>query len=89
KNHRARQINLKDFEEFDIIYTMATDVHAEVLSLTNNKMHHKKIIHFMSVLEADKLLSVPDPWYGNEAGFEPVFVLIEKGCKKILAELIA
>jgi protein-tyrosine phosphatase len=85
--HEARQISKADFKYYDLIFTMATDVHRIVLSLTESEDEKMKVIQFMDELIPNQNLSVPDPWYGDEAGFEPVFELIQKGCRKILIRL--
>jgi protein-tyrosine-phosphatase len=34
-----------------------------------------------------KKQSVPDPWYGDEAGFQPVYELIYSGCERIVHQI--
>ncbi len=85
--HRARKITSKDISEYDVIYTMADDVHYEVMRLVKRQEDLHKIKWFMDELMPGKKHSVPDPWYGDEAGFQPVFDLIYTVCEKIVKRL--
>jgi protein-tyrosine phosphatase len=85
--HRARQIELRDFEYYDRIYTMAMDVNEDVLIVGNKKQYRDKVILFMDVLSPGKYLSVPDPWHGTEGDFKAAFKIIDKVCRLIVQEL--
>lgn len=85
--HRARRITAKDIKHYDLIYTMADDVHAQVMNLVERSEDLHKIKWFMDELMPGKRMSVPDPWYGDEAGFQPVFELIYSGCERIVERL--
>ncbi len=87
--HIARQLSDKDFEYYDIIYAMATDVRREILYRNLKRDYPDKIRLFMDEINPGKNLSVPDPWYGTEAGFQPVFELIDKVCNEIIKKAIA
>jgi protein-tyrosine-phosphatase len=39
------------------------------------------------LVEGNKGLDVPDPWFGEPEGFFPVHELIDKTCDKILDEI--
>lgn len=86
--HIARQITKRDFKDFDVIYAMATDVYDLLRVQVKYASDLEKLKLFMDVLHPGKQLSVPDPWYGNEEGFEPVFELISQGCREILQQEI-
>ncbi len=82
--HKARQLTPKDFDYYDIIYSMATDVTHEMAFIANRESRMKKVKLFMDELFPGKLQSVPDPWYGNEKDFIPVYELVERGCEVII-----
>ena len=84
--HKARQVVAKDFHEYDRIYSMAVDVHEELETIAPKELKHKAIL-FMDVMEPGANKSVPDPWYGDEAGFSPVYELIRDGCRRIAADI--
>ena len=94
RKHIARQLTQKDFEEFDIIYSLATNVTHEIALIAKSESRSlspadmKKVKLFMDELYPGENKSVPDPWYGDEKGFEPVFDLVEKVCEKIISNAI-
>lgn len=81
---RARKIKQRDFAEYDRIYAMATDVLDELQKMVSSREHLSKLSLFMDELEPGAGLSVPDPWYGDEDGYLPVYQMIEKGCLAII-----
>lgn len=84
KAHRARQLTAKDFDYYDVIYSMATDVTHEMAFIAHNETRMKKVKLFMDELHSGKLESVPDPWYGDEKDFVPVYQLVERVCDVIV-----
>lgn len=85
-NHTARQVVAKDFHEYDRIYSMAVDVQEILEELAPKELAHNAQL-FMDVISPNKKESVPDPWYGNEAGFSPVYELIREGCHRIVEDI--
>jgi len=81
---RARKFSTADFNFFDKIYVMDESNYQNVMSLTNEPSHHKKIDFLLNVTHPGKNLPVPDPYYGNEANFEEVFQLVYSACEKLL-----
>jgi protein-tyrosine phosphatase len=77
---RARQVQMHDFEQFDLILAMDRG-HLRALRGMAPTQHHPKIRLF--VADAD----VPDPYYGGAAGFERVLDLVEERCRLLLDEL--
>jgi protein-tyrosine phosphatase len=77
---RARQVQMRDFEEFDLILAMDSG-HLQSLRGMASARHHAKIRLFAA--DAD----VPDPYYGGAAGFERVLDLVEEHCRLLLDEL--
>ena len=84
--HKARQVAAKDFHEYDRIYSMAVDVHEELMGIAPAELKHKAML-FMDVIAPGPNQSVPDPWYGNESGFVKVYELIKEGCHRIVDEI--
>lgn len=76
----CRLFNISDFETFDFIYVMDRNNYSDILALARNDADKKKV----KLLLGDTI--VPDPYY-DDAQFEPVFLLIEKGCKNIINKL--
>jgi protein-tyrosine phosphatase len=73
----CRLFRTSDFDEFDHILVMDKSNLSNVLALARNNEDRKKV----EMLLGDKV--VPDPYYDDEQ-FEPVFKLIEQGCKEFI-----
>ena len=83
---RARQFEATDFEKFDRIYVMADDVMQDVKRIAGKYFDAEKVDYFLNELTAGKNEDVPDPWYGNEDGYNKVYDLIDKTCDAIVAK---
>ncbi len=82
---RARRFMATDFDYYDKIYAMADDVYQDILDIAGAKVDRKKLDYFLNELEPGTNKSVPDPWYGNEDGYLPVYKMIEETCEAIIA----
>ncbi|MFN7014586.1 MAG: low molecular weight protein-tyrosine-phosphatase, partial [Bacteroidia bacterium] len=80
----ARQFSRKDFDEFDIIYTMDNSNYSNVIALAKHEAHIKKVRLILNELYPNKNLSVPDPYFGGEEGFQHVFELLDEACEAII-----
>ncbi len=76
----CRKFRKSDFEDFDHIYVMDRHNLSDVLAIAPNAQAAEKV----KLLLGDK--EVPDPYYDDNQ-FEPVFELIEDGCKDIVKGL--
>jgi protein-tyrosine phosphatase len=76
----CRQFGRHDFSEFDLILVMDRYNLSDVLAMAPNEQAAAKV----KLLLGDK--EVPDPYY-DDSLFEPVFELIEQGCKDIIRQL--
>ena len=81
---KARQFNTHDFNEFDHIYVMDKSNLTDVLRLASTKEDSQKVELILKQLESREVLSVPDPYYGGEQGFEHVYHLLDKACQQII-----
>ncbi len=84
RKHVARQLTKKDFDYYDVIYSLATNVTHEISLIAKSDERMKKVKSFMDELYPGEMKSVPDPWYGDEKGFVPVFDLVERVCERII-----
>jgi protein-tyrosine phosphatase len=82
---RARKFSVSDFDEFDAIYVMDESNYENVIALSKNPEHHKKVDYLLNVTHSGKNLPVPDPYYGSEKNFEEVFQLVYAACVKLIA----
>lgn len=81
---RAANFLSRHLEEYDLVYALAKDVYQEIQKIGGPKAPMHKVKLFLSELHEGSTESVPDPWYGDESGYLPVYELIEKTCHKII-----
>lgn len=86
-NQRARKFTSKDFTNFDIIYAMDEFNYRNILSLAKNKQEAKKVKMILNEVHLQQNLSVPDPYYGEEYGFENVYQMLDEACNIIAKRL--
>ncbi|MDC8100876.1 low molecular weight protein-tyrosine-phosphatase [Chryseobacterium rhizosphaerae] len=84
---RSRPITRTDFETFDKIYCMDTDVYVDVVSKAKNEDERQKISLFLEAAGDHKNAEVPDPYWGDMKDFENVFQLLDKGCNAIKEQI--
>lgn len=77
----SRQLTLGDLMDFDLILTMASDVHFQVLNFCKTQQQKDKVRLFREFDPQAPNSNVPDPWYGGEEGFENVFHIIDKNAE--------
>ncbi len=83
----ARQFTVNDFDNFDYIFAMDETNKKDILNLARNKTDATKVELFLNLSYPNKNLSVPDPYFGGEQGFENVFQLLNTACDKLITEL--
>ncbi len=81
---RAANFLSRHLEEYDLVYALAKDVYQEIEKIGGPKAPMHKVKLFLGELHEGSTESVPDPWYGDESGYLPVYELIEKTCHKII-----
>jgi len=77
----CRLFQISDFDTYDYIFTMDRNNLNDLLAIARDQEDVKKI----KLLLGDKI--VPDPYYSDKQ-FEPVFKLIEAGCRKLVGKLM-
>ncbi len=85
-NHSARQFNVQDFYDFDIILPMDDSNFEDVISLrpAEAKAQVMKMRYFDPI---EKESDVPDPYYGGEQGFQEVFEILDRSIDNLLEEI--
>ena len=86
---RARQINSKDFDQFNYIVAMDDSNYRNIQELKNrtpsaNFASIKKIQDFRSVFNEQE---VPDPYYGGDEGFDYVLDILEDSVNGFLESI--
>jgi protein-tyrosine phosphatase len=82
-DQRARKFIIEDFDEFSIIYAMDESNYQNILKLARNKEDENKVKMILNEVYPGKNLSVPDPYYGGNQGFENVYNMLDKACEII------
>ena len=80
---RARHVDVGDFDRFDEIYAMDEQNLAELRSLRPRESTARLDL-VMSLLSQDlaAIRSVPDPYYGDQAGFDQVFTMLDQAASR-------
>ncbi len=83
----ARQFTVDDYDTFDHIFVMDSSNYADVIGLARNEKDKKKVELILNRVYPNSNMSVPDPYFGGEQGFENVFILLDKACDIIVESL--
>lgn len=81
---RARNFVASDFEKYDKIYALASDVLDEMKRIAGKKFDETKADLLMNELYPGENIDVPDPYYGQESGYHEVYKMIDKACNVII-----
>ena len=86
--HRARQVAVRDFAEFDHLLAMDAANLAELRRLAPARTRARlgMFLEFASATGGDE---VPDPYYGSSEDFDRVLELCEAGAHGLLQEIAA
>lgn len=84
---RARQFDVKDFDEFDLIYVMDQSNYEDVLALAKNQTHKSKVRLILDESSDWEDKNVPDPYFGEEDGFENVYRMLDEVTTQIAAKI--
>jgi len=81
---RARQVEARDFERFDVIFAMDADnlAYLEKLRPASSRARLGLLLDEAPGLGVRE---VPDPYYGGPEGFERVLDLVDAACSAFLA----
>jgi protein-tyrosine phosphatase len=85
-NQRGRQFTVSDFDEFDYIFAMDESNRDNIVRLARDNEDISKVELFLnlSLSQPNQNLSVPDPYYGGEQGFEDVYQMVDTACNDFL-----
>lgn len=85
-HQRARQIQLSDFDDFDLILTMDSSNYQKVVRLAHDKQQRDKVQLILEMAHPQHPADVPDP-YWDDNGFRQVYDLLDEACDAILNQL--
>jgi protein-tyrosine phosphatase len=83
--HRARKFTSDDFDRFDLVLAMDRDNYDSLQRLARGRTHVPMIQLLRSFdLTAPADAEVPDPYSGEDDGFEDVLDICERACRGLL-----
>lgn len=86
-DHCVRQLSNQDLENFDFIIAMDKSNHQNILRLSNARNFEYKIRMMRDFDPVAKGGEVPDPYHGNEKGFQEVFEILDRSTTNFIAFL--
>lgn len=82
-SQKARQVRSIDFDEFELIFAMDTSNYQDLRRISREE-DHSKIKLILNESNSGKNMSVPDPYYGGQDGFEEVYQMLDIACHHII-----
>lgn len=86
-DHLGRQLSSQDLAAYDFILAMDKSNHTNILKLSNASDHAHKIKLMRSFDLNYSGEEVPDPYYGDEAGFQHVFDVLSHSVESFITFL--
>lgn len=83
----GRQFTVNDFDEFDRIYVMDSSNFQNITRLARHEADKTKVNLILNEIYPGQNMSVPDPYYGGEEGFENVYRLLDNACEHICVQM--
>lgn len=83
-NHRGRQLSRDDFNRFDYILAMDKENYADITALARGLSLNDKLFLMRHFDPQASGTEVPDPYYGNEEGFQQVFDILDRSLEGFL-----
>ena len=85
---RAQQIRMQDFDSFDLLLAMDRTNREDLQCMAQNE---PRLVHVRLLRDFDPLsgssADIPDPYFGDAAGFESVYQIVERACVGLLSAL--
>ena len=83
---RARQVRPEELVEWDLVVAMDASNLEDLRGLPEAGAVDLRL--FSEFLEDGEPRDVPDPYYGGASGFDRVIDLLERGCPRIVDDLV-
>nr|MBK9652108.1 low molecular weight phosphotyrosine protein phosphatase [Bacteroidota bacterium] len=87
-DQRSRAFTPADFSEYNVIFVMDESNQRDIVEMALTERQGKRVKLLLEYAEMD-MKSVPDPFYGEEKGFQATFDLLNEACEKALLKLKA
>ena len=86
-NQRSRKFIKEDFDKFDVIFAMDKSNYDAIIEMSENNTQREKVKMILNELYPKENMSVPDPYYGGDQGFENVYQMLDEACSIIASKL--
>ena len=86
-SYRGRQFEREDFDQFDRIFAMDFSNYENIVRLSRDKSDNQKVEMILNLTHEGSNMSVPDPYYGGEEGFENVYQLLDSACDVLIEQI--
>ena len=87
-NHSGRQLDKEDFQNYDYIIAMDKHNLEDIKNSSGFESFDSSRLFLMRKFDAEgKGKDVPDPYFGGPEGFENVYQMLDRSCKKFLEYL--
>ncbi len=83
---RSRSLKAEDFNQYDLIVSMANDVSRQIQRISGSKFNPDKLKLLLNYTFPDSQLDVPDPWGRSISAFHEVYQLIDQACDALIQE---
>jgi protein-tyrosine phosphatase len=87
-DQRSRAFTPADFSEYNVIFVMDESNQRDIVEMALTERQGKRVKLLLEYADMD-IKSVPDPFYGEEKGFQATFDLLNEACEKALTKLKA
>jgi len=84
---KSRIFMKSDFDVFDRIYVMDKGNYRDVQSMAKNQDQMLKVDYILNVTQPGSKKPVPDPYDGDNDGFETTYQLLDAATEQIAIEL--
>ena len=86
-NQRARQFVPEDIEKFTTVYAMDYNNYLDIKNQLDHEPDNLDMI--LNLVYPNENMSVPDPYWSGEDGFENVYQLLDQATDKIIEDLVS
>lgn len=86
-HYRGRQIDVADFKTFDRIFVMDASNYENTLLVAESDEDKSKVEMILNLSNPNSNMSVPDPYFGGEEGFENVYRLLNSACDVLIEQI--
>lgn len=86
-HYRGRQLQPIDFDKFDRIYVMDSSNYQNAIKVARKDSDHEKVEMILNSTHPHSNRSVPDPYFGEDDGFEDVYWMLDEACNVIIEDL--